>query len=128
MKATNYVPGGMRALLTAIDNQDWHSLALLLCDDTCYEVSGFAPFRGKHAVLEYYRHERPILSGIHTIESIISEGDSGVCCGRFVGVKKNAERVDIRFADEIHFQNFRIRQRRVYFCQPLLPASTDEEI
>jgi hypothetical protein len=68
--------------------------------------------------MDYYENTRQIISGTHLIESIISDGDRCVCCGNFVGVKKNDERIELLFADEITFENFKIKQRRVYFCQP----------
>ena len=118
MNDSNYIAGAIEALLTAIDNQDWDSLSKLLCDDTVYEVSGFPRFEGKQAVMDYYENIRPILSSTHTIKSIVTEGDKCVCCGVFVGMKKDGERIDILFADVISFENFKIKQRRVYFCQP----------
>jgi ketosteroid isomerase-like protein len=118
MNDKNYIPGLVQALLTAIDHQDWESLSKLLSADTIYEVSGFPRFEEKSAVMDYYENTRPIKSGIHTIESIITDGDRGVCCGHFVGVKKDGESVDLLFADEISFENLKIKQRRVYFCQP----------
>jgi uncharacterized protein len=118
MSNKNYIPGLMQVLLTAIDHQDWDSLSKLLSDDTIYDGSGFPRFEGKSAVMDYYENIRPIKFGTHTIESIISEGNKGVCCGHFSGVKKDGERVELLFADEIGFENFKIKQRRVYFCQP----------
>ena len=118
MTEKNYIPSMVEALLMAIDNCDWDSLSKLLSTDTVYEVSGFPRFDGKDAVMDYYENIRPIESGEHTIDSIVAEENKAVCCGRFVGTKKNGELVDVLFADELGFENFRIKQRRVYFCQP----------
>lgn len=118
MNDKNYVPGLIQALLTAIDNMDWNTLSSLLSESTIYEVSGFPRFEGKSAVMDYYEIIRPIKSGTHTVESIITDGDRGICCGHFVGIKKDGESVDLLFADEISFENLKIEQRRVYFCQP----------
>ena len=71
MNKTNYIPGMIEALLTAIDNCDWDSLSKLLSDDTVYEVSGFPRFEGREAVMDYYENIRPIESGEHTINSIV---------------------------------------------------------
>lgn len=118
MKDTKYMHGIIKALLVAIDNQDWDSLAKLLDDDSVYEVSGYPRFAGKQSVIDYYENIRPIISGTHMIESIVTEGDKAVCCGGFAGIKKDGERVELFFADQIFFENFKIKQRRVYFCQP----------
>jgi ketosteroid isomerase-like protein len=114
----NYIPGLIETLLGAIDNCDWEALSELLGDDTVYEVSGFPHFEGKHAVMNYYENIRPIDAGHHTIDSIVSEGDEAVCCGRFVGTKRDGNVVDVLFADKLQFVNFKIEKRRVYFCQP----------
>ena len=110
----------MQTLLTVIDEQDWDSLAKLLSDESVYEVSGFPRFEGKREVMDYYENIRPIKSGKHYITSILTDGDRGVCCGKFSGEKKDGEKIDLFFVDEINFENFKIKKRRVYFCQPEL--------
>ncbi|NKB38464.1 MAG: hypothetical protein GKR93_15090 [Gammaproteobacteria bacterium] len=112
-----FISGIVEALLTAIDNQDWDSLAKLFSDDAVYEVTGFPLYKGRKAIMTYYEKIRPIQSGVHTIESIYTNDNAAVCCGNFTGLKNNGERIDLRFADELEFENFKIRNRRVYFCQ-----------
>ena len=119
MKNNSYIQGEIKGLFVAIDNQDWDSLTKLLHDDSVYEVSGYPRFAGKQAVMDYYENIRPIKAGTHIIESIVTDGDKAVCCGEFSGIKKDGERIDLFFADEISFENFKIKQRRVYFCQPV---------
>ncbi len=75
MNDSNYIAGAIEALLTAIDNRDWDSLSKLLSEDTVYEVSGFQRFEVKQAVMDYFEDILPILSGTHTIESIVTDGD-----------------------------------------------------
>ena len=116
MHDEKFATGMVEALLTAIDNKDWDSLAKLLNEDSVYEVHGFPPYTGKKEILEYYENIRPIQAGVHTIESIYTGLDSVVCCGVFVGMKKDGSRIDISFADELRFHNFKISKRRVYFC------------
>ena len=116
MQDEKFATGMVEALLTAIDHKDWDSLAKLLCEDSVYEVHGFTPYRGKKEILDYYENIRPIQTGVHTIESIYQGEDAVVCCGVFVGTKKDGSRVDIRFADELKFDNYKISQRQVYFC------------
>lgn len=118
MKDNSYIKGEIEALLVAIDSEDWDSLSKLLHDDTLYEVTGFPRFQGRRAVLDYYENIRPIRVGVHTIESIVIEGDSGICCGHFAGTKKDGEKIDVLFADAMTFENFKIKSRRVYFCAP----------
>ena len=118
MTNNSYIQGAIKALLVALDNEDWDSFAKLLDNDAVYEVSGYPRFEGKRAIMDYYENIRPIKSGTHIIESIFTDADKAVCCGKFSGLKKDGERIDLFFADEISFENFKIKQRRVYFCQP----------
>jgi len=118
MNNNSYIPGMMKALLTAIDDEDWDSLSKLLSDDSTYEVSGFPRFDGKQEVMDYYENIRPIKSGTHYITSILTDADKGVCSGRFSGEKKDGEKIELFFVDEINFENFKIKKRRVYLCQP----------
>ena len=112
-----FISGVVEALLTAIDNQDWDSLAKLFSDDAVYEVTGFPLYEGRKAIMNYYENIRPIQSGTHTIESIYQNDKAAVCCGNFKGIKTNGEGIELRFADELEFENFKIKNRRVYFCQ-----------
>jgi len=118
MTDENEIRGLIETLLAAIDAQDWERLSGLLSEDTRYEVSGFPAFCGRPAVMDYYRRLRPVKHGRHTIDEIIPGDGSAVCTGRFTGIKKSGEDIDILFADVIRLAGRRIKQRRVYFCQP----------
>ncbi len=117
MLEKKFIYGIADALLTAIDNQDWDSLAKLFSEDALYEVTGFPVYTGRKAIMDYYENIRPIQTGAHSIGSIYTNENAAVCCGNFTGMKKNGERVDLGFADELEFENFKIKNRRVYFCQ-----------
>jgi ketosteroid isomerase-like protein len=108
----------MRLLLRSIDSKDWGVVEALLHPATEYDVSGFVPFRGRDAVMNYYRNVRPVAQGEHIIESMMVDGDSGVCWGRFSGKLRDGEEISVWFADVMQFENRKIRKRRVYYCEP----------
>lgn len=119
MQNNSYIEGVINSLLRAIDDEDWDSLGKLLHHETVYEVSGFPRFEGSLAVMDYYENIRPIKSGSHSIDRLIKEGDWACCTGRFAGVKKDGEKVELLFSDALEFEDFKIKQRRVYFCIPV---------
>ena len=112
------VKGVATALFTAIDTEDWDSLAKLLHPETIYEVSGFPRMMGKKAVLDYYENQRPIVYGNHIVEKIVLNENGGVFMGLFEGEKKDGSKIKLLFADDMELEDFRITKRRVYFCQP----------
>jgi ketosteroid isomerase-like protein len=107
----------MRMLLRSIDNNEWSVVEALLHPATEYEVSGYVPFKGRDTVLNYYKNVRPVSSGTHYIHSLLVEGDTGVCTGRFQAKTRDGKEMDVLFADVMTFENKKIRQRRVYYCE-----------
>jgi ketosteroid isomerase-like protein len=118
MNAPDPVKTAMRLFLRAIDEEDWGVVEALLHPAVEYDVSGFVPFRGRDAVMNYYRNVRPVAIGEHIIESILADGDSGACWGRFTGKRRDGAEISVWFADIMQFENRKIRRRRVYYCEP----------
>jgi len=108
----------IKMLFRAIDETDWGVLEALMHPASEYEESGFLPFRGRDAVMNFYRNVRPFGRGEHIIESIAQDGDRVVCWGRFNGKRHDGIQVSVLFADIIQFENRKIRKRRVYHCEP----------
>lgn len=108
----------IKMLLRTIDSQDWGVVEALLHAQTEYEVSGFLPFRGRDAVMNYYKVLRPIRKGEHLIESSIIDGNRAVVWGRFAGTRKDGLDFSLLFADVMTFEDKKIRKRRVYYCEP----------
>lgn len=106
------------SLFQAIDTSDWETLRTLFHADMVYERPGYEPFEGLDRVMQFYQKERVLASGKHHLESIILEGDSGACCGRFIGFKKDGSEVDERFADVYSLIDGKIRTRKSYFFRP----------
>lgn len=109
----------IRMLLRSIDVADWSVVEALFHREAEYEVSGHLPFRGRDAVMNYYRHGRPIRKGEHVIEAMAVEGNHGACWGRFNATQLDGTEISVLFADVMTFEDRKIRKRRVYYCQPV---------
>jgi ketosteroid isomerase-like protein len=107
-----------KMLFRAIDEADWGVLEALLHPAAEHEESGFLPFRGRDAVMNFYRNVRPFARGEHIIEFIAQDGDRAVCWGRFLGKRRDGIEVSVLFADIIQFENRKVRKRRIYHCEP----------
>jgi ketosteroid isomerase-like protein len=108
----------VRMLFRAIDEADLGVLEALLHPLSEYEESGYLPFRGRESVMNFYRNVRSFARSEHIIESVSQDGDRLICCGRFLGKRRDGTEVSILFADIIQFENRKIRKRRVYHCEP----------
>jgi ketosteroid isomerase-like protein len=114
----NPVHTAMRMLLRAIDAQEWTVVEALFHPQAEYEVSGCPPFRGREAIMNYYRHVRAIRRGEHLVEAMAAEGGYGACWGRFNATRTDGSELSVLFADIMTFEERRIRRRRVYYCEP----------
>jgi ketosteroid isomerase-like protein len=103
-----------------IDDGAWHNLHLVFSDDIVYERPGYEPLIGWERVEKFYRHERVIASGRHSLEHIVIKGCSGACWGRFIGEHKNGTPINEGFADTFTFENVRIKTRRSFFFTPVI--------
>lgn len=108
----------MRMLLRSIDAAEWTVVEALFHPQAEYEVSGQPPLRGREAIMNYYRHGRAIRKGEHLIESMVAEGNNGVCSGRFNATRTDGTELSVLFADSMQFEQNKIRKRRVYYCEP----------
>jgi ketosteroid isomerase-like protein len=112
----------VRMFLRAIDQQEWGVIEALMHPKVDYEVTGFIPFRGRDAVMNYYRNLRAVVKSEHLIESMLVDGESTVTWGRFNGKYKDGTDISVLFADVMVFDDRKITKRRVYYCEPKLAA------
>jgi len=106
----------MRMLLRAIDEADWMVVESLFHPEAGYEVSGQRPIRGRDGIMNYYRNVRAIRRGEHLVETMLADGNHGVCWGRFNATRVDGSEISVLFADIMTFEDRKIRKRRVYFC------------
>jgi branched-chain amino acid aminotransferase len=105
-------------LFEAVDSRRWEDLKQFFSDEIVYERPGYPPLVGRTRVEKFYIEERVIVSGKHLLETVVMNGNSGACWGRFVGQHKNGAALDERFADCYTFQDGKIRTRKSYFFRP----------
>jgi hypothetical protein len=103
-----------------IDDREWRSLPSVLHSKVRYERPGHEPFVGINRLLDFYQFERSILSGTHSIEKVIIEGNYGACWGRFTGRTKRRKYIDVLFSEAYEFEKRKIKKRRTYFHDAII--------
>lgn len=103
------------SLFACIDNEDWDALSNFFCDDCIYERPGYNPIEGIDELETFYRHERIIKSGKHTVEQSANEDNVVFCEGFFRGVSKDGAQLSERFVDRYILSDAKIEHRQTYF-------------
>jgi len=99
----------------SVDDNDVDSLVALFADNAVYERPGYEPLRGRDAIERFYRADRVIASGRHTLHNVIAAGDEIAVEGSFAGVLRDGTSVEVRFADFFRLRDGRFQQRHTYF-------------
>lgn len=108
-------------LFTIIDSADYDRLGDVFAAEAVYERPGYEPLQGLPRIEQFYRHERVIGSGRHTVEDVTcSETGSAVSFGVFRGTSRAGEALEERFADVYRVQDGKIVQRTTYFFRPAI--------
>jgi uncharacterized protein len=108
----------VRDLLAVIDSCAWDRLGEFFSQAVVYHRPGFPVIGGLAALETFYKEQRQVRMGTHSIESLISDGDQMSCFGRLRGVATNGNNIDIRFAEWYQFDNGKIVERATYFYEP----------
>lgn len=87
-----------------IDAEQYTELFELFSDDITYHRPGQPPLEGKAEFERFYREDRPLEDGSHTIEEYIVDGDRVCVRGRFEGTL-NGDPVSFGFADIHQFND-----------------------
>ena len=82
-----------------VDAGDLTRLTALFTEGACYRRPGYAPLDGRAAIEHFYRHDRVIASGRHTLDSIVVCGDEVAVRGSFAGELRDGSPVQHRFAE-----------------------------
>lgn len=108
----------IRTMFKSIDCADWPSLATCLHPEVTYERPGYEPLAGRERVMRFYRHERAVTTGRHTVEGILVSHGEAAAWGVMSGVLTDGRQVTVRFAEIYQFAQGRIQRRRSYFFTP----------
>lgn len=109
----------VRTLFSIIDAQRWDRLGEVLAVDAVYRRPGFPEMRGLARIDRFYRGERVIASGTHTIDSLLCHGAAAACWGHLDGTLVDGRSVLLEFADVYGMNGDRILTRTSYFFAPL---------
>ena len=111
----------VRKYYEAVDRGDVSALLWLFDPEALYRRPGYPDFRGRSDLERFYREQRVISSGRHSIESLLTDGLSAAVYGRFQGLLRNGSGVDLRFADFFELSSAgMITRRDTFFFAPLV--------
>lgn len=109
----------VRAYYAAVDADEVDTLLDLFTDDCVYRRPGYEPIRGRDAMERFYRGERVIESGSHTLSELMVDGAHAAVHGRFEGVLRDGTHKQVGFADFYRFTgDGRAAERTTYFHVP----------
>ncbi len=107
-------------LYAVIDACDWRELGRIFHRDVIYERPGYPRMVGRTELLQFYREERPIRWGRHTVRCALSDRDTVACWGLFEGLHRDGSALKERYADFFRFEDGLIRCRRTFFDRPAI--------
>lgn len=84
-----------------VDAADYAAMYALFSDDIIYQRCE-SVIQGMRAMRHFYEHERQI-SGAHTLNTLITQGNLTVACGIFIGSNRQGESIHLEFADFFTF-------------------------
>ena len=104
-----------------IDKGDVEGAVALFEVDAEYCRPGYAHMSGREAIRSFYVQDRVIESGVHNVESIVSDPGTVAVEGSFKGTVRGGTDADVQFADFFKLgPNGLIKKRRTYFYAPLI--------
>lgn len=102
----------------SIDHRNWDDLEKLLSPDVLYSRPGYPDFTSRAEFIHFYRHDRPIERGEHSLRAIMTKGPLGCCWGAFNGVYHDGGKIDILFSDWYLFEDGVVSTRRTFIFAP----------
>lgn len=113
------VEGLVRRYYNAVDAGDVPALLDCFAADAVYRRPGYAPLRGREALERFYRGERVIAEGRHTLDAVVVQGRGAAVRGTFAGTLRDGRHVEVGFADFFTLdEQGRVAERHTYFERP----------
>lgn len=110
-----------RVLYELVDVGDVSGMVELFDPEGVYRRPGYEPLVGRRALARFYREQRVIKEGRHTLETVLAEAGGAAVQGLFVGTLRDGSDVSIRFADFFTFTaNGAFHSRDSFFFTPLV--------
>ncbi|MER7335182.1 MULTISPECIES: nuclear transport factor 2 family protein [unclassified Micromonospora] len=111
----------VRRYYELVDKGDVTGMVALFTPDAVYDRPGYDTFKGRAALDDFYRADRVIADGRHTLRATICDGTTVAVQGDFEGVLKSGDHVRLRFADFFEIAPDGLFSRRdTYFFAPMV--------
>jgi ketosteroid isomerase-like protein len=111
----------VRRYYELVDSGDVSALVSLFAVDAVYHRPGYAPISGRAELERFYREDRVIKEGRHTLCALVGSVAEIAVHGEFHGVLRDGRAVDLRFADFFQFGDEDAFLRRdTFFFAPLV--------
>lgn len=102
-----------------VDHNEIAGLLALFTTDVVYERPGYPPLRGIGELERFYRQDRVIESGKHSLRGVAVDKGLIAVHGDFEGRLRNGKDVCVRFADFFQVaQDGLFHRRDTYFFSP----------
>lgn len=108
----------VRTYYEVVDANDVDTLLSLFAPDAVYHRPGYDALRGHEDLDRFYRDERIIESGRHTVDAMVVGERTVAVQGHFGGTSRDGRSLDLRFADFFDGERL-ITARRTFFYAPL---------
>ena len=95
----DHIAEKVRRYYECVDAGEIDELLMLFDLDAVYNRPGYPPMTSRVAMAEFYRGERVIASGKHTLDRMTVDESGAAVHGEFAGVLKDGREVSLRFAD-----------------------------
>ena len=111
----------VRKYYETVDRGDVRSLLWLFDPEALYRRPGYPDLRGRSDLERFYREQRVISSGRHSIERLLIDRLGAAVYGRFHGLLRSGEDIDLRFADFFELSPVgMITHRDTFFFAPMV--------
>jgi ketosteroid isomerase-like protein len=87
-------------------------------EDIVYYRPGYEPLRGAERMRVFYRDERVIDVGRHSVERVLVDGDHAAAYGTFEGTSYQGAPLSMSWCEIYGFAGDKINYRRSYFFTP----------
>ncbi|WP_431897547.1 nuclear transport factor 2 family protein [Micromonospora haikouensis] len=111
----------VRRYYDLVDSGDVTALVNLFADDAVYHRPGYPPLTGRTELERFYRADRIIREGRHSLSALVGSATEIAVHGEFHGVLRNGQNVSLRFADFFSFTDEGTFARRdTFFFAPMV--------
>jgi ketosteroid isomerase-like protein len=109
----------VRRYYMLVDADDVMGLIGLFAPDARYHRPGYQPLTGRRELERFYREDRVIAKGAHTLTAIVAADRDVAVQGEFSGVLRDGRKASLRFADFFSFgADGLIARRDTFFFTP----------